>query len=148
MARQYSDQSYGGHQVIKLGPVDVSAATNAGATAAMAHKFLYPAKVIAGNVVFLTAVANDLGTCTSWLLQKSTDAQTGISTFGIADVSKGTDFAACTYALGESLDMTVTETSFSAGDEVVFTIEGTTGAIVSNIAVYLEITEDFVESDS
>ena len=148
MARTYSGDSYGGHSTIKLGPLDVGLTTNASAATMMAHKFLYPAKVLAGNVVFNVAVAGDLGTATSWLIQKSTDLGTGMVDFGTAAISKGTDFAACTYAVGEVLDMTVTETSFSAGDEVFFTLEGTAGEIVTVIAVNLEIQEAFEVGDS
>jgi hypothetical protein len=146
MARAYSDQSYGKHQTIKLGPLDISLTTNASATTAMAHRFLYPAKVTGGTVTFLAAVANDLSASTSFLLQKSTDAGTGMSTFGVADIA--VNLATSTFAAHESIDMTVTETAFSAGDEVLFTIEGTVTEYIGKIEVNLEVLETFVESDS
>ena len=146
MGRSYSGDSYGAHKVITLGPKDIGLTTNAGETTVLAHKFLFPAKVIDANCVFLSAVAEDLGTQTGFMLQKSTDAGTGRTIFSTIGINA--NGATCTFAIGETLDMTVTETSFSAGDEVLFTVEGTVTSLIGTIAINLEVQEVFEQGDS
>ena len=146
MARSYSSDAYGGHQTIVLRPADVSLTTAASGTTVAAHTFMYPAKVLDCNLTFLAAVAEDLGTSTVWTLAKSLGGTGTAAAFGTIDVSA--DLATSTYALGATIDGSCTETSFVAGDDVLFQIEGTVGSLVSFVQVNIEAQEVFVESDS
>jgi len=145
MSRSYSEASYGGRQIIQLA-TDVGLTTNAALTTLASHKFLYPCKVVDANMVFIGTGEGAFGTCTVWTLAKSTDLGTGSTVFATIDAAEASDTT--TFAKNETLDVTVTETTFSAGDSVLFQIEGTVGEIASDVVVNLEVQELFEQADT
>ena len=145
MARSYSSPSYAGHQRISIDG-NVGLATNAGLTAVMGARVMYPCKVLSASVTFPLGLAGDLGTSTACTLNRSTDSGTGLIAFGTCDFYS--ELATCTFAAGEIIDYTVTETEFNAGDDIIVAIEGTVGEVFTQVSFSLEAQEIFQESDS
>lgn len=141
---KYSDSRYGAHQTVRLGPSEsLATESNASATTILRHTFMYPCKVVDANVDLISG-GTDLTASTAWTLGSSLAGTGSATAFGTADLLGAT----ATHADGAVIDMTVTETTFSAGDDVVFQHEGTTAAQALKTAVNLEVVEVFVESDT
>jgi hypothetical protein len=145
MGRSYSDPTYGGKQIITLSG-SIAEATAASLATQLAHTCLYPCKVVDANITFPLGFAGDMGTATSATLAKSTDAGTGVTAFCTCDFYS--ELATCTFAAGEVVSYAPVETTFSAGDQICFQMEGTVGGIASQIEINLEVTEVFEVADS
>jgi hypothetical protein len=145
MGRTYSDPSYGARQIITLSG-NIAETTAAGLATQLAHTCLYPCKIVDVNINFPLGFAGDMGTATSATLAKSTDAGTGVTAFCTCDFYS--ELATCTFAAGEVVNYAPVETTFSAGDQICFQMEGTVGAICSQIEINLEVQEVFENADS
>jgi len=112
------------------------------ATDIVRHTFMYPATVLDTNLSIL-AGGTDLGADVFFYLGKSAAGTGAVTVIGTYDPLQGTG----TYSDGSVLDASVTETSFSAGDDIVFQAIGTIGhAMIVN--PYVEIIETFEASDN
>jgi hypothetical protein len=145
MARSYSSPSYAGHHTITVAG-NVGLHTAAGLSQAIGVRIMYPCKVMSCNLTFPGGLAGDLGTSTSVTINRSTDSGTGLIAFGTCDFYS--ELATCTFAAGEIIDYTVTETTFNAGDDLLIAIEGTVGEVFTDVLFSFEAVEVFQEADS
>ena len=142
MSRTYSDQTYGGHVDLPMGNKGSIDGTYQSATDVVRNTFMFPAKVIDANLSILTG-GTDLGADVFFYLGKSAAGTGAVTVIGTFDPLQGTG----THADASVLDATVTETSFSAGDDLVFQAVGTIGhAMIVN--PHVEIVEVFEVADS
>ena len=143
MARSYSDDSYGSRKVIAMPSCGSIDGTYQSAVDIIRHTFLYPAKAVDWNVAIGLTGGTDLGADVFFYLGKSAAGTGAVSVIGTWDPLQGTG----THAGPSVVDVTLTETSFDAGDDLVFQAIGTIGhAMIVNPSV--EVIENFVESDS
>jgi hypothetical protein len=144
MARQYSDDSYGSRKNVSLvsgGSVD---GTYQSAVDILRHTFMFPAKVVDWNVAIGLVGGTDLGADVYGYLGKSLGGTGAVSVIGTWDTLQGTG----TYAAASVSDCAVdAETSFTAGDDLVFQLIGTVGHAI-NLAVNAEVIEVFEQADS
>lgn len=141
MGRNYADDSYSAHQTLVLpgkGSIDGTYQT---ATDWIRYTFMYPAKVIDANLMWLTGGTN-WGADTAIYLGKSAAGTGAVSVFGTGTM--GTDG---TQADASVQDLSVTEQAFSAGDDLVVQVVGTVG-LASIVVPCFEIMEAFEASDS
>lgn len=142
MTRTYSDPSYGSRKDLALGNKGSIDGTYQSAVDIVRHTFMKPATVVDWNLSILTGGTN-LGADVYFYLGKSAAGTGAVTAFGTADPLQGTG----TYADASVLDASATETSFSAGDDIVFQAIGTIGhAMVIN--PHIEYLETFEEADT
>jgi hypothetical protein len=145
MSRTYSDPTYGSrHTLVMSGNVGLH--TAAALANALALRVMYPCKVTTCALTFPGGLAGDLGTSTSATLNRSTDSGTGLIAFGTCDFYS--ELATCTFAGGEVVDYTITETTFNAGDDIILAIEGTVGEVFTDVNFAFEAIEVFQQADS
>ena len=140
--RSYSDPNYGGRHSVYVKGTDVTVVTNASAATIGIHTFMYPCKVLDWNVTCIVP-GTDYTALTSWTVGKSLAGTGSVVAFGTADMLAAT----ATHQEHTVTDASVTETSFAAGDDVVFQLEGTGGGLGEFIN-HLEVQETFVVTDS
>lgn len=138
MTRTYSDPSYGARRTISFITTDLIASTD---ETVGAHTFMFPCKVIDANICHINA-ATDLKEGTVWTLEKSLGGTGTLAAFGTADLL----LATATVSPGDTVDCTVTETSFVAGDDVELVLDGE--AAGGLIQVNLEVVEEYAQADS
>lgn len=143
MGRKYSDDSYGAHREFCLGgKITTLDGTYQSATNLARYTFMHPVKILDWNLQVI-AGGTDLGADFEFILGKSAAGTGAVTGFGTSDLGGGTG----THADASVIDCAATETSFSAGDDVVLQIIGTVGhAWISQ--ANLETMEAFEQSDS
>jgi hypothetical protein len=148
--RTYADQSYGAHNVIRLGGLSAATQTAAANIPFSVHQFMFPARAVGAKIRWMgngiTSGIEDLTQCTTITLQKSTDSGTGLSSLGTADCLGATGTWLMENADGD-VDFTFTATDFNEGDMLILTVEGAWDDPIHPV-VDVEIYEKFVESDS
>jgi hypothetical protein len=134
----YSDPSYGAKRNLTMGNKGSIDGTYQADTDIVRVTFMHPAKVTDWQLSILTGGTN-LGADVFFYLGKSVGGTGAVSVFGTADPLQGTG----THADASVLDASVTTTSFSTGDDLVFQAVGTIGhaMIVNPIVEYLEAFE-------
>jgi hypothetical protein len=143
MTRSYSDGSYGQHKSIKLGPTEsLLTSTHASATTLLRYTFMYPAKIIDWNVEMISG-GTDMTNATAWTIAKSLAGTGAASACGTADMLAAT----ATHADGTVIDGSATETAFTAGDDVLFQLEGTPAQAMT-VGINLEVIETFEVADT
>jgi hypothetical protein len=143
MSRTYSDQSYGDRKVVSLfsnGSID---GTYQSAVDVIRHTFMFPAKVVDWNVAVGLVGGTDLGADVYGYLGYSLGGTGAVTAIGTWDTLQGTG----THAGPSVIDQTATETSFVAGDDLVFQLIGTVGHAMT-LGIHAEIIENFVQSDT
>lgn len=142
MSRTYSDPSYGSRKIIAMPGKSTIDGTYQSATDLVRHTFMFPATVVDTNLGII-AGGTDLGADVFFYLGKSSAGTGAVSVIGTYDPLQGTG----THADASVLDASVTETSFSAGDDLVFQAIGTIGHAM-NVCPFVEILETYDQSDS
>ena len=134
--RSYSDQSYGSEKAITTAE-SASLAGTGGVTVIQRHTFMYPVTITDWNVVVKTG-----GT--------STDCPV---TIGKSVAGTGTVAELGTITLGTNANLTVvdgtlTSTSFSSGDDLVFSRAVTTSAGPFVVSAQVKYRETFESGDN
>jgi hypothetical protein len=143
MGRSYSDQGYGSRKDIGLpsnGSID---GTYQSAVDLVRHTFMFPATVVDWNMAIGLVGGTDLGADVYLYLGKSLGGTGAVTAIGTWDTLQGTG----THAGPSVVDQTVTETSFTAGDDVVLQAIGTIGHAMT-VCAHVEFLEKFEEADS
>jgi len=141
MTRSYADASYAGRKQAMLPPCPVDG-TYAALTTISTFTCMFPITVVDWNVALGAGGTNFGADCFHYL--GSSDAGTGsVSIIGTWDCLQATG----TFADYSASDASCTETSFSAGDDVVIQAIGTLGGTVP-LYFYIEYIERFIESDT
>jgi hypothetical protein len=142
MARTYSDPSIGAKRTITMPLCASIDGTYQSAVDLVRHTFMFPASVQDFNLS-VVAGGTDLGADVFFYLGKSLGGTGAVSAIGTADPLQGTG----TYANASVLDASVTETAFTAGDDLVFQAIGTIGHAMT-VVVNAEVIETFEVGDS
>lgn len=141
MTRTYSDDTYGAHLTLNMGNKGSLDGTYQSAVDIVRHTWMNPVTVIDANFAWLTGGTN-WGADTVLYLGKSTAGTGAVTAFCTATM--GTDG---TQADATVQDATCTETSFDAGDDIVFQAIGTIG-LASIVNPIVEYKETFSQSDT
>lgn len=138
MSRTYSDPSYGSRKVIASPATGSLAGTVAMTTTRGIHTWMFPVVVTDVSVVLAGGAT---GSTQSFVLAKSlagTGAVTAFSTIAVGTAAQANNTVK---------DGAVTETSFVAGDDIVFCGGGTSANTPSGIFL-VSYREAFVNSDN
>jgi len=143
MTRSYADGSYGQRKSIKLGPTEsLLTSTHASATTLLRYTFMYPVSVVDWNVEMVSG-GTDWTNCTAWTIAKSLGGTGAAAAMGTADMLGET----ATHADGAAIDGSATVTAFTAGDDILFQLEGTP-ASATTVGINLEVLETFEVADT
>jgi hypothetical protein len=128
--KSYSDPSYGSKKVVRTAESASQAGTGA-VTVIERHTFMFPATITDWNVIVKTG--GTAGDCPVTI---------GKSVAGTGTVSELGTITLATNANLSVVDGTVTETSFDAGDDLVFSrgVATTAGPFVASAEVYFKET--------
>lgn len=140
--RTYSDPSYGSRKDIVMPSKSTIDGTYQSAVDLMRHTFMFPATAVDSNLAII-AGGTDLGADVFFYLGKSAAGTGAVTVIGTYNPLQG----AGTHADASVIDTTVTETSFSAGDDLVFQAIGTIGHAMA-VCPHVEIIEAFESGDN
>lgn len=123
MGRPYSDQSYNGRREMRIGgQITTMDGTYQSATTMAVYTFMHPVTISDWNIQVI-AGGTDLGADFEFIVGKAAAGTGTVTGFGTSDLGGGTG----TVADDTVIDCACTETSFSAGDDLVLQIIGTVG---------------------
>ena len=136
MSRTYSDPSYGSKKVIRTAESASQAGTGA-ITVVERHTFMYPATITDWNLIVKTG--GTAGDC-PMTIGKSLAGTGAVTELGTITLATNADLTV--------VDGTLTETSFSAGDDLVFSrgVATTAGPFV--VSAEINYRETFQVGDN
>lgn len=142
MARSYGDSGYGSRKILSMASNGSMDGTYQSAVDIIRHTFMFPVTVKDWNLS-LSAGGTDFTNLTLLAIGKSLGGTGSVTAFGTCDILGATG----THASASVIDASATETSFTAGDDVVFQMTGTVGHALSG-TVHIEYVETFENADS